>query len=143
MAKLSAKTLINFQNVNSYTTANQWTVRSGDTSTVLYFQLVDLDQAGLRYMAGVGASNQPTQVQVTFPSIDDTEKFTLIATQQTYDDSIFSVTIPQTNTPQSGNVFFTVYQGNNINSFMVIQMLVVEFLNEGSDGALPDNTIFF
>jgi hypothetical protein len=141
--KLSAKALINYQNVNSYEQANQWVVRAGDTSTILYFQLVDLDQSSLRYMAGVGSSNQPAQVQVTFPSIDDTKRFTLIAQQNPNDDSIWNVTIPQTNTPCSGNVQFQLFQGNSINNFMVIQMMVVEYLNDGNDGILPDNTIFF
>lgn len=143
MAKLSAKAIINFQNINSYEQANQWTVRQGDTSSILYFQLIDLDQNSLRYLAGIGSSNQPSQVQVTFPSIDDTKRFTLVAQQNSDDSSIWSVTIPQTNAPQTGNVQFQVFEGNNIKNFMVLQMMVVEYQNQGNDGVLPDNTIFF
>lgn len=146
MARLSAKPIINFQNINSFNYAPQWTVRAGD-QTILYFQLVNLDscpaECPLRYIAGIGSTNTPAQVRVTFPSIDCNSQFTLIATQNSDDGSIFSVTVPYTNTPQTGNVRFMVYEGNNVSNFSVLQMIVVEYANDGSDGNLPDNTFFF
>ena len=55
-SRLSARPIVNFQNVNSFKYANQWTVSAGNSNT-LYFQLVDLDQCGLRYLAGIGSGN--------------------------------------------------------------------------------------
>ncbi len=146
MPRLSAKPIINFQNINSFDYAQQWIVRAGDQTT-LYFQIVNLDSCPqdcpLRYILGIGASNQPVQVQVTFPSIDCGSSFTLIAMQDPNDGSVFSVVVPYTSTPQTGNVQFTVYQGNNVNHFNVLQMMNVEYVGDGSDGNLPDNTFFF
>jgi len=146
MARLSAKPVTNFQNINSFDYAPQWTVRAGDQTT-LYFQLVNLDSCPSdcpqRYIAGLGASNMPVQVRVTFPSIDNNSVFTLVASQDPNDGSVFSVVIPYTSTPQTGNVRFVVYEGNNVKNFSVLQMVVVEYPNDGSDGNLPDNTFFF
>lgn len=143
MARLSAKPIVAFQNVNSFKFANQWTVSAGDSS-VLYFQLIDLDQCGLRYMAGVGEQNQPIQMNVMFPSIDCSQKFTLVATPLNCPDgSIWSVTIPTTQTPQTGNVQFQLFEGNSTKTFSVLQMIVVQYPNDGGDGNLPDNTYFF
>lgn len=143
MARLSAKPLVNFQNINSFKYANQWNINAGN-SNVLYFQLVDLDQCGLRHLAGIGTSNQPDAVRVTFPSIDNAQVLTFLATQDSNDSSVFSITIPFTNTPCGGNVVFQVFEGNNIQSFTVLQMIVVGTPeNNGSDQNLPDNTFFF
>ena len=146
MARLSAKPIINFQNINSFDYAEQWIVRAGDQTT-LYFQMVNLDgcpqDCPLRYILGLGSSNMPVQVRVTFPSIDCNSAFTLIAQQDPNDGSVFSVVIPYTSTPQTGNVQFVVYQGNNVSNFNVLQMMVVEYSSDGSDSNLPDNTFFF
>ena len=146
MPRLSAKPIVNFQNINSFDYVSEWHVRAADQTT-LYFQIVNLDgcpaDCPLRYILGIGASNQPVQVRVTFPSIDCNSKFTLIANQDPNDGSVFSITIPYTSTPQTGNVQFIVYQGNNVSNFEVLQMIVVEYSNSGSDGNLPDNTFFF
>ena len=146
MARLSAKPIVDFQNINSFQYANQWIVRAGDQTT-LYFQIVNLDSCPencpLRYILGLGASNQPVQVRVTFPSIDCSNAFTLIASQDPNDGSVFSVVVPYTSTPATGNVQFIVYQGNNVSNFNVLQMMVVQYSNDGSDGNLPDNTFFF
>jgi hypothetical protein len=147
MPRLSAKAIVNFQNINSYKYANQWIVSAGNTNT-LYFQLVDLDSAcseecSLRYIAGVGTSNQPTGIRVTFPSVDCNQVIVLLATQDPNDGSIWSVTIPSVKTPQTGAVQFQIFEGNNIRSFTVQQMMVVNYQNSGGDGRLPDNTFFF
>jgi hypothetical protein len=146
MARLSAKPITNFQNINSFDYANQWMIRAGDQTT-LYFQIVNLDtcpsDCPLRYILGIGTANQPVQVRVTFPSIDCNSAFTLIAMQDPNDGSVFSVVVPYTSQPATGNVQFVVYQGNNISNFSVLQMMNVEYSSDGSDGNLPDNTFFF
>src|SRR5579863_4155520 len=112
---LSAKPIVNYCDVNMYSFGNQWTINAGDPIT-LYFQIIDTDQAiignssgaflfsgvtpvgttaGLRYLVGIGSSNQPYSVQVTFPSIDRTKVLTYIATQaDPNDSSIWKVTLP-------------------------------------------------
>jgi hypothetical protein len=158
MARLTAKALTNFQSVNSFQYANQWTVRAGDNST-LYFQLVDMEQGsfnsignqaygtpmnslagnvGLRYMAGIGGGNTPVVVTVTFPSIDTAKTLQYSATVNSSDPSIFSVSIPTTAIPSGGNVIIKVEEGSNVKTFSVLNMIAVEFPgNDGCDGSLP------
>jgi len=141
--RLSARPIVNFQNINSFKYANQWSISSGNTTT-LYFQMVDPDQCELRYIMGIGSSNQPDAVRVTFPSIDNAQVLSLFATQDPNDGSIWSINIPFTNTPCGGNVLFQVYEGNNIKTFTVLQMIVVGTPeSNGGDQGLPDNTFFF
>lgn len=141
--RLSAKAVVNFANVNNFQTENQWFIRAGEPNT-LYFQLVDLDQAALRYLAGIGSSNQPFQVTVTFPSIDNAKKFSVIATQaDTNDSSLWAVSLSSVQIPASGNVQFSVAQGTTIRNFNVLNFLSVEYpTNDGSDGCLPDRGTF-
>lgn len=141
-SRLSARPIINFQNINSFKYANQWNIFAGDPN-VLYFQVTDLDQCGLRYIAGLGTSNMPVGLKVMFPSIDCSQVLTLIAQQNPNDGSIWSVTIPTTNTPQTGNVNFQLFEGNSYKTFQGLQLLVVNYTNDGSDPNLPDNTFFF
>jgi hypothetical protein len=139
---------------------NQWTVRQGDPNT-LYFQIVDLDQsslanisgstlgliggpynvpaglgqiAGLRYLVGIGVSNQPYAVKVTFPSSNERKQVCLVATQaDPSDSSIWQLTIPPDLQPFSGNVQFQVIEGQNIRRFSVLNMISVEYpQDEGS-----------
>lgn len=149
MARLSAKPIVNYTTINSFSYANQWIVSASNTNT-LYFQLINLDsgcsgECQLRYIPGVGTSNQPVGLRVTFPSIDCTQIITMFATQvaPTEDASIWSVSIPSTITPQTGAVQFQLFEGNNINSFRVEQMICVNYNGSGSDGTLPDSTYFF
>ena len=142
MPRLSAKPIINFQNINSFKYSSQWIVQAGNTYT-LYFQLIDLDQCNLRYLAGIGAQNQPTALRVFFPSIDCSQVIMLLAVQNPNDQSIWSVVIPSTNTPQTGAVKFVLFEGNTQTNFQVQQAIVVEYGNDGNDGTLPDNTFFF
>lgn len=131
--RISAKALINYFNVNSFSQANQWTIRAAEPNT-LYFQLVDLDQDSLRYMAGIGASNQPYSVQVTFPSIDDNAVITLTATQaDSADSSLWKISIPSSQTPASGTVVFSLTEGSVIRSFSVLNLISVEY--PGNDGS--------
>lgn len=159
--RLSAQPLLNFQNINSFSYGNQWTVSPGDTNT-LYFQLFDLEKGpvqaignlyplfgaaqnvltgelGLRYIAGVGVANQPTAIQVTFPSIDTTKVLNLLATQDPSDGSVWSVTIPSNVTPNSGNVQFALMEGSATRRFNILNMISVLFSNCGSDGNIPSS----
>jgi len=143
-SRLAAKPIVNFQNINSFNYANQWIVSAGD-SNVLYFQIINLDGCGcpLRYIPGIGSTNQPVGLKVTFPSIDCSQVLTLLAQQNPNDGSIWSVTIPTTSTPQTGNVNFQLFEGNSFKTFQGLQLLVVQYNNNGGDGTLPDNTFFF
>ncbi len=126
--RLSAKLLVNWANVNQfdYTTINQWQIRAGDPNT-LYFQLVDLDQDGLRYIPGVGMQNQPAGVVVTMPSIDNTKVLQFQAIQADANDaSIWKVVIASTQIPNTGNVIFNVMEGSASRSFSVMAGLSVE-----------------
>lgn len=151
---LSAKPIINWCDVNMYSFGNQWNVNAGDPLT-LYFQIIDTDQsiqgnnqgfsifsgitavgttAGLRYLLGIGSSNQPYGIKVTFPSIDNTKVLTYTAVQaDANDSSIWKVTLPASQIPASGNVQFAVQEGTNIRRFSVINMLAVsDPTNDGS-----------
>lgn len=152
--RLSAKPIINYCNVNDYTFGNQWTIRSGEPNT-LYFQVLDIDKAiqgnnqgiglfsgitpvgttaGLRYLLGVGGSNQPFGIQVTFPSIDGTASLTATAIQaDPNDSSIWKVSLTSNQMVGGGNVQFALTEGSVTRRFSVLNMLGVEFpLSEGS-----------
>ena len=142
--RLSAKPIIVWNSVNSYVFGNQWVINQGDPNT-LYFQIFDADQstqgssqtsnifsgitalgstAGLRYLVGIGSSNQPYEVSVTFPSIDDSKVLTLNATQaDPNDSSIWKITITPSMTISGGNVEFSITENNNIRRFNVINMI--------------------
>jgi len=84
--------------------------------------------AGLRYLVGIGAQNQPYSVQVTFPSIDSNQVLTLYAQQaDPADSSIWVVSVPASQAIAGGNVQFTITQGNTINRFSVTNVLDVIF----------------
>ena len=148
--RLSARPLLNYVNVNSFSYANQWIIRAGDPNT-LYFQVVDLDQGpasvvgapnpifgfqgsaalagnlGLRYMVGVGSGNQPAGINVTFPSIDDTQEITIAAVQETDDKSIWKIVLGQNQKPNSGIVRFAVTEGSATRRFSALNLISVEY----------------
>jgi hypothetical protein len=157
--RISAKAIINYTDTNHFAYADQWIVRAGDSNT-LYFQLVDLDQAGLRYMPGVSLINQPVNLTVTFPTnaaslytfnantnggfvpfgstvtfpvLDQSQVFTVTAVQaSSFDPSIWSVSFSSLQTPNSGNVQFTLIEGTNVRKFFVTNLIDVEHLNSGN-----------
>lgn len=130
--RLSAKPILTFANINALSYGNQWTVRAGEIN-VLHFQLVDLDQASLRYMVGVGVSNQPFAVSMTIPSINDASVLILSAVQaDASDSSIWKVTIPASSTLSGGNMQFSVTEGAITRKFNVLNVLAVEYLEDGS-----------
>jgi hypothetical protein len=177
--RLSAKPIVNYTDINHFSYVNQWIVSAGDPN-VLYFQLVDLDQGpanviggytflyapplsgniGLRYMAGVGTSNQPVTLTVTFPSnaaalntfnndtnggfipfgssltfpvVDPAQVFTITAFQASpLDASIWAVSINSVQIPNSGNVQFALTEGTNTRRFFVTNMIDVQISNNGN-----------
>jgi hypothetical protein len=158
--RIFAKAIVNYTDVNHFAYANQWIIRSGDQVT-LYFQLVDLDQGSLRYMTGVGVSNQPVTVTVTFPSnaaalntfnndtnggfvpfgstlvfpvIDPAQVFVVTAAlADPNDPSIWKIVLAPTQIPNSGNVQFSVIEGANPpKKFFVTNMIDVEPLDNGN-----------
>jgi hypothetical protein len=124
--RLSAKPVINYQNNNSFDYASEWNIRQGESNT-LYFQLVDLDQAGLRYMPQSG-----TSVSVIFPSLNTNNTLTITAIQASADDkSIWKVDLTANQIPSTGNVNFTIVESGNTKRFSLLQGIVVESLNQG------------
>jgi hypothetical protein len=135
--RLSALPIINFNGINSFCTGNQWIIRSGDPNT-LYFQLIDLDQncgcgCPQRYVAAAGST-----MIVTFPSIDCSSIIQITATQNAQDGSVWSIPIVPAQRPSGGAVKFSLTSGSDTWNFSVINMLCVQPLNGGSDGALAD-----
>lgn len=155
--RLTSTAIINFSNINDFQEASQWTIRASDPNT-LYYQLFDLDNMTTssspylplnggffnaaiqsfpqRYIAGVGVSNQPFSMTVTFPSLNVGSTIVLIATPDPDDASVWSVSLPgYTNTgtsPSSGNVIFSLTQGLNVYTWVVKNMIAVEMTNQGS-----------
>jgi hypothetical protein len=152
--RLTSQALINFANINDFQNASQWTIRATDPNT-LYYQLFDLDNVSQppyvpmnsgffnaaiqtspqRFVAGVGSSNLPMSMTVTFPSLDPGRVLTFIATPNPNDASVWSITLPgYTNVavaPASGNVIFSLTQGINTWTWTVVNMLAVEMTNQG------------
>lgn len=156
--RLSAQAIINYANVNQFSYANQWIVQAGGQNT-LYFQLVDLDQAGLRYVTGVGANNQPVNLTVTFPTnaavlntfnantnggfvpygstlafpqLDPSQIMTVTASQtNAADPSVWQVALGPAQIPNSGNVQFQLVEGTNVYRFFVTNLINVQLMNNG------------
>lgn len=131
--RLSAKPVINVSGVNGFDFATEWTIRAGEPNT-LYFQLVDLDRNGLRYLAGIGGSNQPYSVSVKFPSIDSSAVITVSASQvDAADNSLWKVDLTALQVPASGNVVISVTEGSATRQFSLLNALRVEY--PGNDGS--------
>lgn len=125
--RLSAQTLKNFQNINSFQKSSEWTIRHDEPNS-LYFQLVDLDQEGLRY---IPTGSSPS-VQVIFPAVNSANIITKTATQvSVLDGSLWKVDLLDTEKPSSGNVQFVITEGGVSRRFVVLQGLVVEMFNQG------------
>lgn len=127
--KLSAKAITTYNTVNSFNYGNQWAIRGGEENT-LYFQLVDLDQASLRYLAGVTAA---VSINVSFPSVDDDAVITVAATQVDVNDkSIWKIDLTDAQRPSSGNVVFAITEGTKTKRFSALAFILVE--GTGSEG---------
>ena len=132
--RLSCNFVINWASVNQFEYEDQWKMRAGDPVT-LYFQLIDLDQENLRYMAGIGlVSPAVAGIIVTCPSIDNSKVLQFSAIQADPNDaSVWRITIAPTQVPGSGNVMFQVIEGSAIRNFKKTNGLHVELPD--SDGS--------
>ena len=153
--RLTSSAIINFSNINDFQTASQWTIRATDPNQ-LYYQLFDLDNIDSipysapwnggffgvnqttpqRYIAGVGGSNQPFSMTVTFPSLDPSKTLTYTATPDPSDASVWSITLPgyanAAMAPASGNVVFSLTQGAKTWTWTTTNLVAVEMTNQGS-----------
>lgn len=107
---LGVRLLENVTSVNHFKIVGNRKIVLGEANTI-YIQLVDLSQnedgdpEGIRYIPQ-GTVNK---VIVTFPSLNEANRFTRIAAQPfSGDASIWSVSILITDTPVSGNIIVTV-----------------------------------
>jgi hypothetical protein len=111
---LGIRLLANVQDVNHLAVAQYAVLHSGEDFP-LYFQLVDLDQGGIRYVPGVGGLTVVCQCQAL--SIDDSKVVTRFATQPfvTYDPSIFLLSLLATDLIDAGTANFrvTLTEGTN------------------------------
>lgn len=153
--RLTSTPIINFSNINDFQTANQWIIRATDPNR-LYYQLFDLDNTSTipysapfnggffginqttpqRYLAGIGSSNQPFEMTVTFPSLNSGATLSFTATVDPNDSSVWYIALPgYTNVgsaPAGGNVMFSLTQGANTYTWTVQNMISVEGSNPGS-----------
>lgn len=125
--RLSAQTIKNFQNINSFQKSSEWTIRHDEPNS-LYFQLVDLDQDGLRY---IPTGSSPS-VQVVFPAVNSANVITKTATAvSALDGSLWKVDLLETEKPSSGNVQMILTEGGITRRFVILQGLVIEMFNQG------------
>lgn len=126
--RLSAQTLKNYQNINSFQRSSEWTIRLDETNS-LYFQLIDLDQDGLRYIP----TGPSPSLQVIFPAVNSANVITKNAIQinSALDGSLWKVDLLDTEKPSSGNVQFVLTEGGTTRRFVLLQGLVVELFNQG------------
>ena len=112
---LGIRILENVTDVNHFKIVGNRRIVLGETNTI-YIQLIDSaqnedgDPEGLRYIPQ-GTVNK---VIIEFPSLNEANRFTRIATQPfSGDASIWSVDILSTDTPVSGNIIITVEEDGN------------------------------
>lgn len=125
--RLTALPLINYLDNNHYQIASNWTIRQ--EANTLYFQVVDLDQAKLRYMSEASVIT----LTLTFPSFDDSLVITATAqiVQPLKDKSIFKVDLTDLQIPRSGTVKFQLVEDSISRKWNVMDMLIVEPSNDG------------
>lgn len=120
--RLYAKPIKNFANINQFDYATEWFIRNGEEN-ILYFQLVDQDQDGLRYIP----TDASYSVNVTFPSLDDAGIITKVASQaNALDRSIWSVSLLDTDKVFSGNVKISLTEGGVTKNLVLFDGLSVE-----------------
>jgi len=125
--RLSCKPLISFANINQFVAATEWVIRKGEPNS-LYFQLVDLDQGGLRYMP----TDASYGVVVTFPALNTAGTIVRTAVQASVlDRSIWRVDLLSTDVPSSGNVWVAVSEAGVVRRFSLLDGLRVEDINNG------------
>lgn len=125
--RLSAKPIKNFANINQFDYSTEWAIRKDEPNT-LYFQLVDLDQEGLRYLP----TDVAYSVQVTFPALNATNTLVKTATQvDALDRSIWRVSLLSTDVPASGNVQVALTEAGVTRRLVILDGIAVENINNG------------
>lgn len=139
--RLNAKILKNVNNVNSWVYANQAFMSEGQ-SNVMYIQIVDLDQStdpvndksqaypqnSIRYIP----QGTTIGVEITFPSLEDDEKFTIVGTQPfAQDRSIWKFNLSSSQTPNSGNVDVKLTEDGVSKNFKIKNAVQLDSLNIG------------
>jgi hypothetical protein len=126
--RLSARAVVAYQNINSWRYASEWVARSGEP-TRLYFQLIDADQDGIRYIP----QDPAFEASVTFPALDPSQAVTKIAAAASPQDlSLLYVDVLASDVLRSGNVVVTLVENGVSRSFALERALVVETPNRGS-----------
>ena len=159
---LTSIPIANYQNINSFSLldgsnttinlsffggqpggggTNQWVIREGEANT-LYFQIADIQQNLLRFIP----QGSPVSMTVTFTgnySYNQAVSYNYytpapivkVATQvDPSDGSIWSISILPTDEIYSGNVYFSLTNGTQVNSWIVNQMISVQDTGTDSGG---------
>ena len=105
--RLSAKTLKNVENLNTYAYSNQWIVRqdgnTGEQQSV-YLQLVDLDKDSIRYIPSASSV-----ITVTFPDLEEEMTVQKTASFPFADDrSILKIDLTVADVINSGNIKISI-----------------------------------
>lgn len=125
--QLSTVFLQRVVNVNSWATQTQWSATEGNVNT-LYFQIVDLEEGGIRYLTQATAYS----VSAIFPSICDDMQYTIVATQPFADDkSIWKVILTNLQVPHSGNVQFSITEDTVTTYWFALNGIRVNSKNPG------------
>lgn len=137
--RINAKIIKNVSSVNHWEYSNEAYLQEGQVNE-FYFQLVDLDKIHpaekskplpdfpLRYISQATT----VSVEVTFPYIDSTEQFSVVATQPFADDkSIFKATLASTQIPNSGGIIIKLTEDGQEKQFLLRNAIRVESVNAG------------
>lgn len=139
--RLSAKILENVSGVNHWNYASEANVYEGQVNEI-YIQLVDISKAihidsvigeipeyPMRYIP----QGSSIAVAAVFPALDDSEEFSIAATQPFADDkSIWKITIPSSQLPKSGNFQLNLTEDGVVKSVIVKSAISAELLEVGS-----------
>lgn len=130
--RLNAKILKNVANVNHFEYASEAHVQEGQTNTI-YLKLIDLDKdlgdgSYLRYLSQATVIG----VEITFPSIDDSQIITITGSQPYTDDkSIWKFDLASNQLPNSGAINIKLTEDGVDKFFVVKAAIQVSLLNNG------------
>lgn len=138
--RLSAKILDNVSSINHWNYSNEAHVYEGQVNEI-YFQLVDLSKTvevngvigqisdyPMRYIP----QGSVVSVSLEFDSIDDSEVFTVNATQPFSDDkSIWKASISASQLPKTGNFKLTLTEDGVSKSVIVKSSIIANLYEVG------------
>ena len=129
--RLSSKILKNVENVNSFETDTTWYVSQEGAvgeNKILYFQLIDKNKNGLRYIPSETAT-----VKVRFSNLE--EELVIVKNASIAfgaDRSIWRVDLMQEDLVSGGNVAFEIDDNGIKTKWFVVGALTVEKINSGA-----------